>query len=72
MLGSGGAYVSHGPDPQEDALAAGKPFDDLSTSGRLRVVTSRRSSVDPVSAVRVLEVIEAAFTSARTGQVVSW
>jgi predicted dehydrogenase len=96
VLGSTGAYVSHGLDGQEDALAAGKPFDDLSTSGRLGLLTDAQEvvglpgaysefyrllvaalrdggplPVDPESAVRALEVIEAAFTSARTGQVVS-
>lgn len=96
VLGSTGAYVSHGLDPQEDALASGRPFDDLSTYGRLGLlddaeeveglpgayaefyrllVAALRDAgplpVEPESAVRVLEVIEAAFTSARTGQVVS-
>lgn len=96
VLGSTGAYVADGLDRQEDALAAGKPFDDLSTSGRLGLlddveevvglpgaysefyrllVAALRDGgpvpVDPESAVLALEVIEAAFTSARTGQVVS-
>jgi predicted dehydrogenase len=96
VLGSAGAYVSDGLDRQEDALAAGKPFDDLSTSGRLvlpgateeivglpgaysefyrLLVAALRDGgpmpVEPESAVWALEVIEAAFTSARTGQVVS-
>ncbi|MFD1147513.1 Gfo/Idh/MocA family protein [Saccharothrix hoggarensis] len=96
VLGSEAAYVSEGLDRQEEALATGKPFDDLSTCGRLGlpdhaeevvglpgaysefyrllVAALRDGSplpVDPESAVRALEVIEAAFTSARTGQVVS-
>ncbi|MCE6998002.1 Gfo/Idh/MocA family oxidoreductase [Saccharothrix sp. S26] len=96
VLGSTGAYVSHGLDRQEDALAAGKPFDDLSTNGRLGLLDDAEEvvnlpgaysefyrllvaaltdggplPVEPESAVRALEVIEAAFTSARTGQVVS-
>ena len=96
VLGSTGAYVSHGLDRQEEALAAGKPFEDLSTNGRLGLpdhaeevvnlpgaysefyrllVTALTEGgplpVEPESAVRALEVIEAAFTSARTGQVVS-
>lgn len=96
VLGSTGAYVADGLDRQEDALATGKPFDDLSTSGRLGLlddveevvglpgaysefyrllVAALRDGgpvpVDPESAVLALEVIEAAFTSARTGQVVS-
>ncbi|PSL58542.1 putative dehydrogenase [Saccharothrix carnea] len=96
VLGSTGAYVSHGLDRQEEALAAGKPFDDLSTNGRLGLLDDAEEvvglpgaysefyrllvaalteggplPVEPESAVRALEVIEAAFTSARTGQVVS-
>ncbi|WP_033439696.1 Gfo/Idh/MocA family protein [Saccharothrix sp. NRRL B-16314] len=96
VLGSTGAYVADGLDRQEDALAAGKPFDDLSTSGRLGLLDDAEEvvglpgaysefyrllvaalrdggplPVDPESAVLALEVIEAAFTSARTGQVVS-
>jgi predicted dehydrogenase len=96
VLGTTGAYVSHGLDRQEDALAAGKPFDDLSTSGRLGLLADAEEvvglpgaysefyrllvaaledggplPVEPESAVCALEVIEAAFTSARTGQVVS-
>jgi predicted dehydrogenase len=96
VLGSTGAYVSHGLDRQEAALAAGKPFDDLSTNGRLGLLDDAEEvvglpgaysefyrllvaaltdggplPVEPESAVRALEVIEAAFSSARTGQVVS-
>lgn len=96
VLGSTAAYVSHGLDPQEDALAAGKPFDDLSTYGRLGLLDDAEEvvappgaygefyrllvaaltgdgplPVEPESAVRVLEVIEAAFESARTGRVVA-
>ncbi len=96
VLGSAGAYVSHGLDRQEDALAAGKPFEDLSTNGRLGLLDDAEEvvglpgaysefyrllvtalteggplPVEPESAVSALEVIEAAFTSARTGQVVS-
>ncbi|MEU4739773.1 Gfo/Idh/MocA family oxidoreductase [Actinosynnema sp. NPDC023658] len=96
VLGSTGAYVSHGLDRQEDALAAGKPFSDLSTSARVGLLDGAEEvlglpgaysefyrllaealtdggplPVEPESAVRALEVIEAAFTSARTGQVVS-
>ncbi|MGM1061645.1 Gfo/Idh/MocA family protein [Saccharothrix sp. Mg75] len=96
VLGSEAAYVSHGLDRQEDALAAGKPFEDLSTTGRLGVVGAEEDvvglpgayvefyrllvaaltsggplPVDPEGVVRALEVIEAAFGSARTGRVVS-
>ncbi|WP_158849818.1 Gfo/Idh/MocA family protein [Saccharothrix deserti] len=96
VLGTTGAYVSHGLDRQEDALSSGKPFDDLSTSGELGLLTDVQEvvglpgaysefyrllvaalagdgplPVEPESAVYALEVIEAAFTSARTGQVVS-
>ncbi|XVV02845.1 Gfo/Idh/MocA family protein [Actinosynnema sp. CA-248983] len=95
-LGSRGTFVSEGLDGQEDALAAGRPFDDLSTNATLTLGTSSASvpgvpgaylefyrllvaalteggplPVDPESAVSALEVIEAAFTSARTGQVVA-
>lgn len=96
VLGSAAAYVSHGLDRQEEALATGKPFDDLSTIGRLGVLEGAEDvvappgaygefyrllvaalteggplPVEPGSAVRALEVIEAAFDSARTGKVVS-
>ncbi|QFZ23070.1 Gfo/Idh/MocA family protein [Saccharothrix syringae] len=96
VLGSKAAYVSHGLDPQEEALATGKPFNDLSTYGRLGLLDEAEEvvappgayaefyrllvaaltgggplPVEPGSAVRVLEVIEAAFESARTGKVVA-
>ncbi|NUT94475.1 MAG: Gfo/Idh/MocA family oxidoreductase [Saccharothrix sp.] len=95
-LGSRGTFVSESLDGQEDALAAGLPFDDLSTNATLTLGTSTVEvpgvpgaylefyrqlvaalteggplPVDAESAVAALEVIEAAFTSARTGQVVT-
>ncbi|RKT57352.1 Gfo/Idh/MocA family protein [Saccharothrix australiensis] len=96
VLGSRAAYVSEGVDGQEGALAAGLPFEGLSTPGALGVggdvvpvpgvpgaysafyrllvaalTTGGPMPVDPESAVPVLEVIEAASQSARTGQVVA-
>ncbi|GGP83499.1 Gfo/Idh/MocA family protein [Saccharothrix coeruleofusca] len=92
VLGDRAAFVSHGMDPQEDALKAGAtpggpgwgeaaspaslggtpvPLDPGAYQDFYAAVAQGRSPVPVADAVTGLEVLEAAFESARTARTIS-